>query len=274
MEYLEEALIQHGPLNDRIYLMKMGDAQPERLADGLLRKAADSGYSKVFAKIPESAEGPFLDAGFQKEARVPGFYDGIEPAAFLGYYLDNRRRREENPEQLDAIRDMSRDQPPSTDCPPLQDESFSFRPLVPRDTGKMSDIFQKIFPTYPFPIHDPAYLLGTMESHVAYFGIEAARKLVALASSELDRKNKNAEMTDFATLPQWRGNRLGRHLLFRMEEALKAEGIKTAYTIARAVSPGINITFSKNGYEYGGRLINNTNISGRIESMNIWYKPI
>ncbi len=37
---------------------------------------------------------------------------------------------------------------------------------------------------------------------------------------------------------------------------------------------GMNITFAKTGYTYAGTLINNTNISGRLESMNVWYKHI
>jgi len=53
---------------------------------------------------------------------------------------------------------------------------------------------------------------------------------------------------------------------------MKNKGIKTAYTIARAMSAGMNVTFSKTGYRFGGRLKNNTNISGNIESMNVWYK--
>jgi hypothetical protein len=59
-----------------------------------------------------------------------------------------------------------------------------------------------------------------------------------------------------------------------MEEQAKPKGILTAYTIARAESPGMNIVFTKNAYRYGGRLTNNTNISGHIESMNIWYKSL
>jgi hypothetical protein len=59
-----------------------------------------------------------------------------------------------------------------------------------------------------------------------------------------------------------------------MEYDLKKQKIKTAYTIARAMSPGMNITFKKSGYKFCGRLRNSTNISGRIESMNVWYKSI
>jgi len=36
----------------------------------------------------------------------------------------------------------------------------------------------------------------------------------------------------------------------------------------------MNITFRKAGYEFGGRLKNNTNISGNIEGMNVWYKSL
>jgi hypothetical protein len=59
-----------------------------------------------------------------------------------------------------------------------------------------------------------------------------------------------------------------------MEKEMQQKGIKMAYTIARAVSVGMNIVFAKLGYTYGGRLKNNTNISGEVESMNIWYKAI
>ena len=53
---------------------------------------------------------------------------------------------------------------------------------------------------------------------------------------------------------------------------MKDKDIITAYTIARAISFGMNITFAKNGYKYSGTLKNNTNISGKLESMNVWYK--
>ena len=55
---------------------------------------------------------------------------------------------------------------------------------------------------------------------------------------------------------------------------MKDKDIKMAYTIARAVSYGMNITFCKRGYTFAGTLINNTNISGGIENMNVWYKAL
>jgi hypothetical protein len=59
-----------------------------------------------------------------------------------------------------------------------------------------------------------------------------------------------------------------------MEKHMIDNNIITSYTIARAKSPGMNITFARNGYEYSGTLINNTQISGKIESMNVWLKTL
>lgn len=113
-----------------------------------------------------------------------------------------------------------------------------------------------------------------MTENIVYFGVEMEGQLVSLASSEMDVDSKNVELTDFATLPEFRGNSFAGRLLRRMEKEMKTRNILTAYTIARAVSPGMNITFSKAGYDYRGTLINNTNISGQIESMNVWYKHL
>lgn len=52
------------------------------------------------------------------------------------------------------------------------------------------------------------------------------------------------------------------------------EGIKTAYTIARSTSFGMNKTFARQGFDFGGTLVNNTLIGDTIESMNVWYKAL
>ena len=64
------------------------------------------------------------------------------------------------------------------------------------------------------------------------------------------------------------------YLLDHMERAVRRKGIVCAYTIARALSYPINLTFSRSGYTFGGLLTNNTNISGQIESMTVWYKTL
>ena len=146
------------------------------------------------------------------------------------------------------------------------------RKCTPSDAGKMSLVYQKAFKTYPFPIHDPEYLIDTMRRHVHYFCVCEERAVVALASSEVDIDNLSVEMMDFATLNDWRRQGLACRLLLKMEGEMKRLGMRTAFTIARALSPGMNITFAKTGYHYAGTLKNNCNISGSIQSMNVWYK--
>lgn len=267
------SVIQHGHYNNRIYLLKVGDKATETLPLDLILKAKQNGYSKVFVKTPSSYADCFFKAGYSEEASIPRFYNSSERCIFMGYYLEKWRASEVDAATFDIIVHLAVNKAEAS-MAPLDANRFAIRRCGERDIEKMASIYQTVFPTYPFPIHDPLYLLDTMRSHIAYFGVETDGNLVALSSAEIDRLAHNVEMTDFATLLQWQRNNLSAHLLLRMEKEMKQKGIKTCYTIARAMSPGINITFSRLGYAFGGRLKNNTNISAHIESMNVWYKAI
>lgn len=146
--------------------------------------------------------------------------------------------------------------------------------LAEEDADEISAVYKRVFKSYPFPIHDPNYIRKTMRDRIRYFGIRDQGELLALSSAEMDLVAKNAEMTDFATLPEARGKKSAFHLLRAMEGEMKHLGIKTLYTIARLTSLPMNKTFLKQGYTYSGTLINNTNIAGSIESMNVLYKHI
>ena len=268
------SLIQHGQYNNRIYLMKTGaNASPE-LPASLIAMAEKYGYTKIFAKVPSDKADDFTRAGFRVEATVPGFYNGLTAGLFLAYYLDEKRVCEFEAGATYEQNMLLTTNKGKTLIQALDAGKFLLRPCVEGDVAQMAEIYKIVFASYPFPIHNPEYLLETMRHHIDYFCVETTGKIVALSSAEKDQEASNLEMTDFATLPQWRGNGLGVHLLKYMEIEGKKNGIKTAYTIARAASAGMNITFAKLDYNFGGRLKNNTNISGKIESMNVWHKPI
>jgi putative beta-lysine N-acetyltransferase len=131
-----------------------------------------------------------------------------------------------------------------------------------------------VFKTYPFPVFYPHDLIESINRHVTYFYIRTDNRIVALAASETDPGNRAAEMTDFATLPGHRKQGMASCLLQAMVAEMIQQGLKTACSISRSLSPAMNMTFAKNGYRCGGTLGNNTNIAGRIESMNIWYKHL
>ncbi|MCK5147245.1 putative beta-lysine N-acetyltransferase [bacterium] len=274
IEKVGKSTIQHGPESDRIYLMKLDCNDLDSMPGALISKAKQHGYSKIFCKLSETLSRPFLEREYIVEAEVPGLFYGTEKGLFLSYYLSADRQvlSADEDEKIKKNLALAFDRSESS----VFDTSstFQLKELTADTAESLSGLYREVFDSYPFPIGDSGYIQETMASHVRYFGVYKGGQLVAASSAELDFEANNAEMTDFATLPEFRGYGLAKFLLIEMEGQLNRSEIKTAYTIARAFSPGMNITFHKAGYRFAGTLINNTQISGRIESMNVWYKSL
>lgn len=273
IETIHEALVQHGPHNDRIYLMRLNDADPCRLITTLEDLARQKSYGKIFARIPAPAWQAFQSAGYSKEAAVPGLFNGRVDGFFVAKYLSVARRivpvSEKRPEGKKAPGGV-----PSNCRQGTGRNGPEIRACQPADAVEIARLYRQVFKTYPFPIDRPAYLKRMMKEGVRYFGIRIEGRLTAAAAAEIHRRDQNAEMTDFATLPCRRGKGLAGCLLRHMDEYVRTIGINTAFTIARAASPGMNAVFRKNGYRFAGLLRNNTQISGKIESMTVWYKQV
>lgn len=272
IEKLGKSVFQHGKSNDRIYLMKLSWEDFPQIIEQLDTLAADHHYSKIFAKVPLGAKEAFESNGYTSEAQIPAFYNGQEDVFFMAKYPDPMRGENTHQELTEEIIRTAKNTVSKTIGE--LDSRFSFSVLNKDDIQELAVIYQTVFETYPFPIHDPDYLAETMEEHIIYFGIRENGRLIAVSSCETDLIAKNVEMTDFATLPDYRSQGLASFLLAGMEREMKKRGFLTAYTIARAVSYGMNITFAKNHYIFSGTLINNTNISGGLENMNVWYKKL
>lgn len=272
IEKLAGALIQHGKNSDRIYLMKMAEAEPDILIKELDLLAQKNGYSKIFAKVPATAQESFLKAGYKKEGKVSGYYNGKETVFFLAKFFDAKRASSQNQEQLKKVIKLaeSKAKTPAKKINP----NYKIIKCGPENCQEMAQVYQQVFANYPFPIHDPEYLKKTMATHIIYFAVVKEGKIIALSSAEIDWQAQAVEMTDFATLPSERGQGLAYHLLKRMEQEMISQKIKTAYTIARALEAGMNITFARAGYKYSGTLVNNTAIASSIESMNVWVKQL
>ncbi|RQW85833.1 MAG: putative beta-lysine N-acetyltransferase [Geobacter sp.] len=273
METIGRSLLHHGAYNDRAYLMKLHEEDSEEIVRRLDLLVTSRGYSKIFAKVPSWARERFIAGGYAEEACIPGFYPGGENVSFMGKYFSDSRAREQEPllvsEVLNAARTTAVVSAPS----PLP-AGFTVRAASEEDGEEMAKVYREVFASYPFPIHDPVFLQTSMKDATLFFGIWHGRTIAALSSAEMDSCAAAAEMTDFATPPAFRGNGFALLLLREMETAVKTRGIRSLFTIARAYSFGMNITFARNGYLYGGTLTNNTNISGKLESMNVWYKNL
>ncbi len=263
--------IQYGPLSDRVYLMHLGDGEARTAIDAMQSLAREEGYTKLFAKIPAKSAAPFKDAGFETEARIPAFYADGDAALFMSRFRNDERRRPSQTKRIQNVLATASERAGAGIERPLPDD-HKLTLLTQDHAVQMATLYGRVFDSYPFPIFDADYIRQTMKENFRYFGVFCGAKLVALASAE--RNEAGAEMTDFATHPDYRRASLAAHILAAMEDDARQHGVKTAFTIARALSYGINILFARGGYTFAGTLVNNTHISGGVQSMNIWYKPL
>lgn len=264
-------LIHHGKQNSRVYVMKAPRVDQQGFITQIEDLAKNKQYEKIIAKIPDLIKEEYTQRGYHEEAHVPNFYSEKEACSFMVKYLTSKRKEIRDPQLIEKVIQTAKN------CIKIKDTLkpqayYISRKAEEKDIGEMATIYRKVFKTYPFPIHEEAYIRETMGSNVMYFGIWHHDKLIGLSSSEIDWKNSNSEMTDFAVDPDYRGQSIATILLQTMEQEMKKQDIRLLYTIARSVSYGMNCTFSKNGYAFSGTLFNNTQISGNIESMNVWYK--
>jgi beta-lysine N6-acetyltransferase len=272
IEHIHGSVVQHGNFNNRVYLMQLNPDALHHIVPALDTLAEEKGYAKIIAKIPADAWRPFQAAGYRQEALIPAFFGGRSDALFVAKYISPERAC------------VGQSEPTNSSLKVIQSETIvhgktadfvgDLTTCIPADADEMSALYGRMFKSYPFPIQDAAYLKRSMATGVAYFGIRARGCLVSLAAAEIDRHHQTVEMTDFATLPEWRKKGMAGYLLTHMEEQSSQMRIKTTYSIARAGSAGMNRVFQKSGYRYAGFLKNNTQISGRIESMIVWYKRL
>ncbi|MFP4179480.1 MAG: putative beta-lysine N-acetyltransferase [Spirochaetaceae bacterium] len=294
IEVIGTARIQHGRANDRVYIMEAGSEEPSVLIAGADTLASRHSYGKLFAKVPAGRAAAFFAAGWRLEAFVPGLFScqaaGPEHAAdaedgfFVVKYLDSKReRRREEPEHIklmESFAGLLQNVSPGASKP--MPRSFVIRSCTHEDAPVMAEVFAEVFSSYPFPVDDPGFVRETMAEGTDYFCVElqsGSKKgtgggLIALSSAERNDAHGYAEMTDFAVLPEYRGLGISGVLLKAMEEGAKSKNIRTAFTIARLHSAGMNATFLKAGYSYGGTLFANTSMPEGLESMNVLYKKL
>ncbi|MDD4425561.1 MAG: putative beta-lysine N-acetyltransferase, partial [Mariniphaga sp.] len=262
IEKFGQSILQHGKLNDRIYLQKSAPADIPDLIVFMNQLAQQENYTKIFAKIRVESLPLFVNNGYCMEAFIPQFFNGYADGVMVSKFLSETRRKPPV-EQLHAFYKLLENAKVSQRKKLLPD--FTLIKLKEDDSQVVAELFKKVFTTYPFPVHDSQYILQTMQSHAAkYFGVLEGNQLVGVSTAEIDVENRNVEMTDFAVLPKCRGKKLAWHLLDFMEQEMRKAGIINAYTIARLAEPGINKTFMNAGYKFSGTLVNNTQIAGSI----------
>lgn len=265
--------LELSPFNQRIvildYFFEDASAAAEMLStvDYIVRKNA---FGKVWAKVLEADKECFTNYGFIAEAVINNYFAPGKDAVLCSHFYDQRKISSTLEENQRILKKMQDEIVPVDEVKPDHPD-YHIRIADESDLYQMAELYRQVFPTYPYPVYDPAYLRSTMEN-IHYALLFKSNTLVATAAADINFAYKNAEMTDFATLPAERGKGLASILLSRLEEEMLDLDIHCLYSIARSKSYGMNSVFLKMGYKYSGTLINNCNISGGFEDMNVFCK--
>lgn len=211
----------------------------------------------------------FLRCGFRTEGNLfRGNYE--EFAVSLAYYVSGARGHSDKLQSENNIIHTVRTEPinQSQRLPlgmelKLLNESFA---------RQISQLLTQVFTSYPSPVENPQYIRSLIQHGNIFAGAFSQEKLISVAAAYPDPILNRCEMTDCATIEEYRGHSLSERLLWILEHEVQKHGSFNLYTLARAQSYGMNRVFHKLGYSYQGRLINNCHIAGSFEDMNLWVR--
>lgn len=244
----------------------------EYCLDEAERTAADSQADKLIFKARSENFLDLLKRGFLHEGTLDKYFLGSD-CYFFSKYLQPDRRNSEKWVEEDHILEgvLSLDQRKEPVFPP---KGYKIRKAEAVDAVKLAGLYEKVFEIYPVPMNEPEYIKKCIQGGTVFYIYEWEGQIVSSASAEVNQTYHNAEITDCATLPDHRQFGLMKHLISQLEEFLAHHQIFCLYSIARALSFGMNAVFFQLGYGYRGRLANNCYIFNKIEDMNLWVKNL
>ncbi|MBM4762020.1 putative beta-lysine N-acetyltransferase [Bacillus sp. B15-48] len=214
----------------------------------------------------------FIENGFRLEGIIDGYFLGTDCYFFSKFYTVNRSINTQWIKEEEIIQSIVLNAKSSLigNLP----TDYRLKKLTELDTEKLANLYKQVFEIYPTPLNKPEYIKKTMNNGTIYYGMEYNGAIISAASAEVNDFYKNAELTDCATLKDYRKYGLMKFILIQLEGELKSNGIYCAYSIARSLSYGMNAVLQQLNYSYRGRLINNCFIYDKLEDMNVWTKSL
>ncbi|MBL8743286.1 MAG: putative beta-lysine N-acetyltransferase [Myxococcales bacterium] len=235
--------------------------------------AEANGFDKIICMATHGDWQTFLRFGYVLEAVVKYFHSG-EDAFVVSKFRSQERLSSPNlMEEILLIERLMAAPAGSSRARPLP-PGHVLRAADRRDIPSLIRLYDEIFESYPSPLLHESYLQTVFEEDTLFAVCCVDEKIVAAASAELHHDDRAAELTDCATRPEARGLGLMTHILRHLEGELARREYVCAYTMARARSYGMNNVFWHLGYEFMGRLVNNCDIFGAYEDMNIWVRDL
>lgn len=258
--------------NQRIRVTEYTGPNLDALVMKLRWLSEANGFDKIICMATRKDWQQFLRHGYVLEAVLKYYLKG-EDAYIVSKFRSQERLTSGNlMEEILAIEQIIETEDPQHVSDPSPD--YGFRLARASDIPELIHLYQSIFESYPSPLVHEDYLRTVFAKETLFAVATLNGKIVAAASAELYPQHLSAELTDCATHPSSRGKGLMSYLLEILENEVLKRGYRCVYTMARARSYGMNCVFYRLGYEFMGRLINNCDIYGAYEDMNIWVRDM
>ncbi|WP_017754750.1 putative beta-lysine N-acetyltransferase [Calidifontibacillus oryziterrae] len=213
-----------------------------------------------------------LCKGFELEGIINGFFNGSDNYIMTTYKKNERRSTEHWIKENNILASIKTNKK-SLGINKIV-SNYIYRKANSKDAKSLAGLYEKVFSIYPTPMNNSEYVEKMIKQGTIFYVVEGDKELVSAASVDINSKWHNAELTDCATLPDHRKNGLMKYLLSLLEKELKDQEIYCAYSLARALSYGMNASLFQLGYQYTGRLTNNCYIFDKLENMNVWVKDL
>ncbi len=269
-EFVAEILVDHR--NQRIRVLGYLANRMDALVNYLNELAGTQPVGKIIIYAFNTDWKELLALGFHIEGVMSGYYRG-DPAYCMSSFIQRDRARSDRVFDEDLI--LRQIVKHGVKIHGKRNTKYTIRRAERRDINDIKDIFLKTFATYPSPIENRAYLEGLISrDEYVILVAEHGGEIAGIVSADIDSEHLCAEITDCVVCPEHRGNGVIGNLVDCLEAELKNKGLRYLYSLARAGVLQINAVFHNRGYLYKGRLLNNCNICGRFENMNIWEKKL
>ncbi|SFL75370.1 putative beta-lysine N-acetyltransferase [Gracilibacillus orientalis] len=206
------------------------------------------------------------------EGMIQGFFYG-ETALIYAIFLNSDRKQSEDSEAEKQVMQNIKERMKEGLTFDLA-EGYSMRWAEKKDAPQMALLYKTVFKSYPTPMNDPEFIKEMMQNQVYFSIIEKEGSVVSACSADVLSEYQAAELSDCATYPNHRGKQLLSYQVSRLIPRIKQMGINVLFSYSRSVSVGMNLVNVKHGFQYGGKMIRNSNIAGSMENMNIWYKTL
>jgi putative beta-lysine N-acetyltransferase len=255
--------------SDRLRCDHPGAVDGRALGEALVLKADSLDRGRVVVLASEQLARGLAAGGLHLEARIPGFYRGEEDCVVMGASLHASRAGLGQPGRVGHVNGLL-GRPAASGDRSLQ---VTVRAAV-EDAADIAELIGETFAAYPTPSHEPAYVAEQISEGVPFRVVRDDGELIACASADLVRDARTAELTDCATRPAARGRGLMQAILTDLMDDLRDLDYPTAFTLARAAIPGVNLAFERLGFELRGTMNQSCRIGTGLEDMNVWSRTL